>query len=192
MILTGNAGIGKSKVPTNKADLIKSIINIQKNPEENKNMNAILKEEVEVEEVKEVKPEDKGTINDLQAIASQILDKNLIKKDEVKKPVESNKSIDLDQINLNQSEFQSVDSDALEDGYTKAEYVFNNDGWVYKGKMKEGQLKEDSEGELKNANEERYTVKLSLMKGSKMGVFNDFLRQKVFFVNFETKTVTPT
>ena len=127
----------------------------------------------------EVKPEDKGTINDMTALANQIKSNNLI---EVEKEKDS---INLDEVkkDLEQSEFQSIKSE-------RANYTFAN-GWAFLGEVEGGVLDDGVEGLLKSPTGDLFDVKLTKMGGTNMGVFNDFIQRKVFFVNLDSKTVTP-
>ena len=129
--------------------------------------------------VNEVKAEDKGTVNDTEALAKKIKSNNLIpieKKDE-------KDSINLDEVKLHQSEFQSIHSE-------KANYTFSN-GWEFLGEVENDDLKDGIEGLLKSPTGDMFDVKFTKMKGTNMGVMNDFIKRKVFFVNMDLKTVTP-
>jgi hypothetical protein len=166
---------GVSKIPTTKEELVKSIIGMKQ--EGNQNLEKVMEKEKEQEP--EVKPEDKGTINDTNALANQIKSNNLI---EVEKEKES---INLDEVkkDLEKSEFQSIHSE-------KANYSFNN-GWAFLGEVEEDGLEDGVEGLLKSPEGQLFDVKLTKMGGTNMGVFNDFIQKKVFFVNFDSKTITP-
>ena len=163
---------GNTNIPTTKEELVKSIIGMKQ--EGDHNLDKVLDKDPG-----EVKPEDKGTVNDAQALANQIKSNNLITIEKEKD------SIDLDQVKkgLEKSEFQSIHSE-------KANYTFANK-WEFLGEVDNDELKDGVEGFLKNPSGEMYDVKLTMMAGTKMGVFNDFIKKKVFFVNFDAKTVTP-
>ena len=176
IIVTKNEG-GTSSVPTNKEELIKSIIGMKK--EGDQNLEQIM--EKDKGPLAEVKDEDKGTVNDAQALANQIKSNNLI-------PVEKDKdkeSINLDEVKkgLQQSEFQSIHSE-------KANFTFSN-GWEFLGEVENDKLENGVEGLLKSPSGDMFDVKYTQMAGTNMGVMNDFFKKKVFFVNFDSKTVTP-
>lgn len=173
IIAKGQAG-GQSQVPTTKEELVKSIIGMKK--EGDQNLNQMMGPD---EGATEVKAEDKGTINDAEALANQIKSNNLITIEKEKE------SIDLDQVKqgLEKSEFQSIHSE-------KANFTFANK-WEFLGEVEKGQLEDGVEGLLKSPDGDMFDVKLTKMGGTNMGVFNDYFKRKVFFVNFDAKTVTP-
>lgn len=174
IIVTKNEG-GVSSVPTNKEELIKSIIGMKKEGDQN------LEKIMEKDSKPLVAKEDKGTVNDIQTLADQIKSNNLI-------PIEKDKdkeSINLDDVKngLHQSEFQSIHSE-------KANYVFSN-GWEFLGEVENDKIENGVEGLLKSPSGDMFDVKYTQMAGTNMGVMNDFFKKKVFFVNFDSKTVTP-
>ena len=135
-------GQANAQVPTTKEELVKSIIGMKK--EGDQNLNQVLDKDTPLE----VKPEDKGTINDAEALANQIKSNNLITIDKEKD------SIDLDQVkkDLHKSEFESIHSE-------KANYTFAN-GWEFLGEVENGQLDDGVEGLLKSPGGDLFDVKL--------------------------------
>lgn len=171
IISKGQAG-ANTQVPTTKEELVKSIIGMKK--ENDQNLNQVL-----TQGPPEVKAEDKGTINDAEALANQIKSNNLIAVDKEKE------SIDLEQVKkgLEKSEFQSIHSE-------KANYTFANK-WEFLAEVDNGELLDGVEGLLKSPGGEMFDVKLTRMAGTNMGVMNDYIKRKVFFVNFDANIVTP-
>ena len=182
-VILMKSGIGGGgQVPTNKQELVKSILG-RKNQPNNIPLNQIVRDATGNE------PKNRESINDMKRIANEIEDKGLLAKPEAQE-----ESIDLNHItgDLKNGDFKSHLSDSILE--TKPVVHQFENGYQYEGVTEEGseEFKQNKTGKLLDKEKgEIYSVKLTMMGGTKMGVFNDFQKQKVFFVDFEKNVVTP-
>ena len=171
---------------------------MKKDPHQNKELKNIMTKDSPTENedhLKVDKSREKGTINDTEALASQIMANNLIDKADLEGTSEKDKTIDFDG-KLEQSEFGSMKSvEEPQADFEKGIVEFES-GWTFTGGVHREDnvldIQEEREGLLESPQAIQYHVKFSKMKGTRMGVFNDYVQQKVFFVNLDLKTVTPT
>lgn len=182
-VILMKSGMGGTGVPTNKQDLVKSIVGMKKNAN-NRKLNNM------VQDATGNNPNNRDSINDMKRIANEIEKKGLVKKE----PNPEEESIDLRHVtgDLKNGDFKSEFEDSILEAKPMT-HQFEN-GFQYEGVTEEGTdvFKQNKTGKLLDKEGGNiYSVKLTMMGDTKMGVFNDFAKQKVFFVDFDKNIVTP-
>ena len=180
-------------IPTTKEELVKSLMQMQKENQTNSYLKQLKSNNQNNQNV------NKSTVHDTQQLADQIKKNNLIpsEKETSKPQFDQTFGKGINANELLQSEIQSVSQTEISPKFKTKKVEFKN-GWTLKAPVLEdddGNLTDingEREGILFSPNHSQYKVKFSKMAGSSMGVLNDFENQKVFFINLQTKEITPT